>query len=75
MNKPERKHFMSDAAFLEALRSYEKHQEYVMHLHHVVKTISGPADIWVHMEKHCQKIGSTKSGFIFEAIKEKLERS
>ena len=74
MNKPERKHFMSDAAYLEALKSYEKHQEHIMKHSNVIKTISGPADIWVYMEKHCEKIGSTKSKFIFEAIKEKLER-
>jgi hypothetical protein len=75
MNKPERKNFMSQSAYEQALKSYEKHQAYINNFGHVIKTISGPADIWVTMELFCRDNGMTKSGFIFQAIKEKLDRS
>ena len=73
MKRPERKKFMSDVAFTEAMNRYATFLEATRKPKQVVKTINGPSDVWEAMQKHCQAYRIKYGNFIFEAIKEKLQ--
>lgn len=74
MIKPERNNFMSETAYNLAVEKYENYLNYILQERNIVKTISGSSHIWDAMVEFCEETEQKKSHFIFQAIKEKLER-
>jgi len=74
MIKPEKKNFMNELTYNNALMKYEKHLNYISTTKNVVKTISGSSHIWDAMIDYCKETETKFSNFVFQAIKEKLER-
>jgi len=74
MKRPIRKNYISADAYIEAMKTYIDFLEATARPAQVVKTINGQIDVWEAMERHCEAYQIKKGPFIFEAIKEKLQK-